>query len=151
MKISCKISSQLNRFLCNLLDWPLKAFGRPTVSKSFSIEDVQTSGQHHSDARSSFSNFYTELDFSRHYLGSLCKTSERRGNLSGRYPVLQNIPSFIYKRGNEDRPEARPIRPGVDLLWEELHYSGNAVAEDCPDEAIFRPDAPQPEFEFEQN
>jgi hypothetical protein len=52
---------------------------------------------------------------------------------------------------SEDRPEARPIRPGVDLLWEELHYSGNAVAEDCPDEAIFRPDAPQPEFEFEQN
>jgi hypothetical protein len=53
-----------SRFLCNRLDKPLKASGRPALSRSFSVEDVRTSGQHHLDVRSSFSNFYTELDFS---------------------------------------------------------------------------------------
>jgi hypothetical protein len=41
------------------------------VSRSFSVEDVRTSEQHRPDARSSFSNFYTKLDFSRHYLESV--------------------------------------------------------------------------------
>jgi len=61
------------------------AFGLPTVSKSFSVEDIRTSRQH-------------------------C--------------------------------------PDVDLLWEELHYSGKAVTEDRPDEANFYPNAPQLESEF---
>jgi len=52
------------------------------VSRSFSVEDIQTSRQHRLDARSSFSNFYTELDFSRHCLGSFCKMSTRHGNKS---------------------------------------------------------------------
>jgi hypothetical protein len=69
MKIPYKIPSQLNRFLCNRLDGPLKASGLPAVSRSFSIEDVRTSEQHRPNARSSFSNFYTELDFSRHLFG----------------------------------------------------------------------------------
>jgi hypothetical protein len=79
---SMQIQSQINRFLCNSLEGPLKAFGRPSVSKSFSVEDVRTSEQHCPDARSSFSNFYTELDFSRYYLGSFYKMSERCGNIS---------------------------------------------------------------------
>jgi hypothetical protein len=46
-------------------------------------------------------------------LGSLCKTSGRRGNLSGRYPAFQNIPGFLYKRGNELqwRPSGRSAKP----------------------------------------
>jgi hypothetical protein len=44
----------------------------------------------------------------------------------------------------EDRSDTQPSRPNVVLLWEELHYSRNAVAED-------RPDANLPEVEFEQN
>jgi hypothetical protein len=51
----------------------------------------------------------------------------------------------------EDRPDARPSRPNVVLLWEELRYSGKAVAEDRPDEANFHPNPPQPESDFEQN
>jgi hypothetical protein len=34
-----------------------------------------------------------------------------------------------------DRPDARSSRPDVVLYWEELHYSGKAVAEDRPDAA----------------
>jgi hypothetical protein len=33
---------------------------------------------------------------------------------------------------NEDCQEARPSRPDVDLLWEELRYSRKATAEDHP-------------------
>jgi hypothetical protein len=42
---------------------PLKESERPAVFKSFSVEDVRTSELHHLDARSSFSSFYTKLDF----------------------------------------------------------------------------------------
>jgi hypothetical protein len=38
--------SQINRFLCNRLDEPLKASRRPLVPRSFSVEDVRTSEQH---------------------------------------------------------------------------------------------------------
>jgi hypothetical protein len=41
----------------------LKPSGRPAVSRTFSVEDVRTEGQHRPDARSSFFNFYLELDF----------------------------------------------------------------------------------------
>jgi len=108
-----QILRYLNRFLCNHPDGPLKASGRPTVSRSFSVEDVRTSAQHRPDDRSSFSNFYTKLNFSRHYLGSSCKTSGRRGNLSGRYPAFQNIPGFRYKRGKE--LQRRPSKRGLDM------------------------------------
>jgi len=59
-------SKSASWFLCNRLDRPLKATWRPAVSRSFNVEDVWTSGQRRLDARSSFSNFYTELDFNRH-------------------------------------------------------------------------------------
>jgi hypothetical protein len=69
--------------------------GHPAVSRSFSVEDVQMSEQHRPDSRSSFSNFYTELDFSnRHCLGSFCKTSGRRGNTSERCPVSTSRPDY---------------------------------------------------------
>jgi hypothetical protein len=93
--------SQNSRFLCNRLDGPLKASERPAVSRSFSVEDVRTLEKHRPDARSSFSNFYTELDFSRHYLGSLCKTSGQRGNMSGRCPTFQNILDFLFEHRKE--------------------------------------------------
>jgi len=89
--------SQINWFLCNHLNEPLKASRRPTVSRSFSVEDVRTSEQHHPDARSSFSNFDMEFDFSRHYLRSFYKTS-RHGNTSKCYPTFHNIPGFLYGR-----------------------------------------------------
>jgi hypothetical protein len=49
---------------------------------------------------------------------------------------------------SEDRPDARPSCLDVVLLWEELRYSGKAIAKDRLDEANFRPDAPQPKSEF---
>jgi hypothetical protein len=90
-----------NRFLCNRLDWPLKGSRLLAVSRNSSDADVRTLRQRRPNARSSFSNFYTELNFSRHYLESFCKTSGRRDNTSRRYPAFQNIPGFLYERGKE--------------------------------------------------
>jgi hypothetical protein len=53
---SIQFPSQNSQFLCNHPDGPLKATGRPAVSRSFSVEDVRTSKQHRLEARSSFSN-----------------------------------------------------------------------------------------------
>jgi hypothetical protein len=122
--------SQNSQFLCNCPDGPLKASGRPAVSRSFNVEDVRTSEQHRLDARSSFSNFYTELDLSsQHCLGSFCKTSRRRGNTSGRCPAFQNISSFLYERGKEIQRKlsghsAKPSRRGpvmgrIALFWKD--------------------------------
>jgi hypothetical protein len=84
------------------------------------VEDFRTSEQHRPDVRSSFSNFYTELDFrSRHCLGRFCKTS-------GRCPSFQNIPVFSSNAEmsySKDRPDARPSRPDVYLLRKDLCYS----------------------------
>jgi hypothetical protein len=124
---SLQILRQKNQFLCNRPNEPLKTSGCPAVSRSFSVEDVRMSEQHRPDARSSFSNFYTELDFSsRHYLGIFCKTSGRRGNTSRRCPAFQNIPNFLSNAEmsySEDRLDARPSCPDVYLLWKDLHYS----------------------------
>jgi hypothetical protein len=120
--------SQNSRFRCNCPDEPFKESERPAVSKSFSVEDVQTLEQHRPDIRSSFSNFYTELDFnSRHCLRSFCKTSGRRGNTSGRCPAFQNISGFLFERGKEiqwrrsgrsAKPSGRgPIMGRIALFW----------------------------------
>jgi hypothetical protein len=110
-----------------ILNGPLKASERPSVSRSFSVEDVWTSEQYRPDSRSSFSNFYTELDFSRHYLESFYKTFGRHGNTSGCYPAFQNILSFLYGRGKEwqwrpsghlAKPSWRgPIMGRIALFW----------------------------------
>jgi len=73
--------------------------------------------------------------------------SERHGNASRRCPAFLNIPGFLYELGKEIRrrssgssakPSGRgPVMERITLFWK-------AVAED-------RPDAPQPESEFDQN
>jgi hypothetical protein len=59
---SMLFSSQNSWFLYNRPDGPLKASGRPVVSRSFSVPTVQTTELHRPDTRSSYSEFKTELD-----------------------------------------------------------------------------------------
>jgi len=134
---SMQFPSQINRFLCNHPDGPLKASGHPSVSRSFSIEDVRTSEQHRSDARSTYSKFYAELDFSRHCLESFCKTFGLRDNTPDATQSSRIIlVSFTDAKSSdsEDRSDAQPSHSDVVLLWEELHYCGKMVTEDRPDE-----------------
>jgi hypothetical protein len=74
---SLQIPRQKNQFLCNRPNKPLKVSGRRQCLADW-VEDIQTSEQHRPDARSSFSNFYTELDFKNwHYLeGSASRPDE---------------------------------------------------------------------------
>jgi hypothetical protein len=118
------------------------------VSRSFSVEDLQTLEQHRPDARSSFSKFYNELDFkSRHYLGSFCKSSGRRGNTSGLCPTFQNIPGFLFKCGKElwRRPSGRSAKPSrhEPCYGSFQRYFGKAVAVDRPDARSSLPDTLQ--------
>jgi hypothetical protein len=126
---SMQFPSQNSRFLCNCSNEPLKVSGWPAVSRSFSDEDVRMSEQHRPDARSSFSNFYTGLDFnSRHCLGSCCKTSRRCGNTSRHCPAFQNILDFrsnAERSYSEDCLEARPSCSDVYFLWKDSRYSGS--------------------------
>jgi hypothetical protein len=140
MKIPCSFQVN-NHFLCNRLIGPLNSFGTPAVSRSFSVEDVRTSEQHPPYARSSLSNFYIELDFGRHCLGSLCKTSGRRGNTFGRCPAFQNISDFLFERGKElqRRSSGRSAKSsGRGPVMERIALFWKAVTKDHPDEANFR-------------
>jgi len=93
---SIQLSSQNNRFLCNRPNDPLNASWCLTMFRSFSVAAVRTTELHHSDARSSYSEFDTELDFRQHYLGRFCQISRRHGNTSRCYPVFQNILGLLY-------------------------------------------------------
>jgi hypothetical protein len=62
-------SKSTSQFLCNRSDRTLKVFGSPAMSRNFSVEDVRMLGKHCPDNRSSFSNSYKELHFSRHLFG----------------------------------------------------------------------------------
>jgi hypothetical protein len=133
---SLQIPRQKNRFMCNLSNESLTASRWPAVSRSFRVEDTRTSEQHRPDARSSFSNFFMELDFSsQQCLGSFCKTSGRRGNTFGRCPAFQNILVFrsnAERRYSEDSPDARSSHLDVYLLWKDLCYSGRRSQKTIP-------------------
>jgi len=65
------------RFQYNRPDGSLKTSGCPVVSRSFSVEDVRMLEQHHPNARSSYSNFYTKLDFNQHLCGKFLQDVRR--------------------------------------------------------------------------
>jgi len=138
---SLQIPSQINRFMCNRPDEPLKASGHLAVSSILCWRRP--------DARSI--SIQHGVEFQKlTLLGSLCKPSGRRGNTSGRCPAFQNIPVFhsnVERSYSEDRPDARPSRPDVDLIRIELLCFWKDIVEDRPNMANFCPDAQQPEPE----
>jgi hypothetical protein len=141
-----------SRFQCNRLDRPLKASGHLAVWRSFSVKEVWTLGQHRRDARSSFSNFYSELEFSRHLFGKFLQdirtTWQPVWMISKNSRIFQVSFTKEKRSYSKDRLDAWPSRSDVVLFWEELCYCRKTIAEDCADEAIFRLDTPQPEYEF---
>jgi hypothetical protein len=126
----------------------LKASRRPAVSRSFSVEDVRTSGQHHPEVRSIFSNFYTELDLSRHLFGKFLQDVATCPDATQRARIFQVSFTNEERIDSENRSGVRPSRSNMVLFCEQSCYSGKKVAENSPNEAIFLPDAPQLESEF---
>jgi hypothetical protein len=118
---SLQIPSQINRFLCNRPDEPLKGPEAPQCPADY-VEDVRTTEQHRPEARSI--NIQHEVGFKKStLLGSFYKPSGRRGNTSGRYPAFQNIPVFhsnAERSYSEGGPDTRPSRLDVDLIRIEL-------------------------------
>jgi len=109
--------SQNSRFPCNRPDGPLKAFGRPTVFRSFSIEERSN---------------VKETPFGR------------RGNTTGHCPGFHNILSFLFECGKElwRRPSGRLAKTSErgPCYGTFQRYFGNVVAVDRPDAQSSRPD-----------
>jgi hypothetical protein len=83
-----------SRFLCNRPDGPLKVARLLTVSRSFSVENVQKSGQPCPDSRSSFSNFYSELDFNRHLFGKFLQDVRKTWKLVRTISIIPEYSRF---------------------------------------------------------
>jgi hypothetical protein len=120
--------SQINWLLCNHPDGPLKASGLPAVSRSFNVEDVGTSEQHRpvlGQATPSSIRSWISVD-------TIWEVSTRRPDATYRSRIFRVSFTDAKISDSEDCPDARPSRPDVVLLWEELCYSGKVVAKDRP-------------------
>jgi hypothetical protein len=110
---SMQNSKSASRFLCNRPNGPLKASGRLIVSRSFSVEDVWTPGQHCPDASSSLSNFYSELDFSQHLFGKVLQDVRTTWQLVW---TISRIPKYFRfplqgRKQFQRRPSGRLAKP----------------------------------------
>jgi hypothetical protein len=112
-------------------------------------EDVRTSKQHHSDARSisiqqgvGFQNS-TLFGKSLQAIRMTWQHFQTMSSISEYSRVL-----FEHRKDfREDRPDTRSSSQDVNLMKIELRYFWKDIAENRPNVANFRPDARQPELE----
>jgi hypothetical protein len=144
MKIPCNFQVRTVGSCATVRTGLWRRLDAPQYLEASAWKNVRTSGQHRPYARPSFSNFYTELDFSRHCLGSLCKTSGRHGNTSRHCPAFQTILDFLSECGKElqQRLSWRSAKPsGRGPVMERIRLFWKAITEDRPDETNFPLDA----------
>jgi hypothetical protein len=151
MKIPCKFQAKSIDSCATVRTSLWRRLDAPQCTTDY-VEDVWTTEQHRPDGRSISIQYRVGFQKST-MLGTLCKLSGRRGNMSGRCPTFQNIPVFCSKAGmsySEDRSNARPSHPDMNLIKIKLRCFWKDITEDCPDMANFHPDAQQPEPESQQ-
>jgi hypothetical protein len=168
MKSLVQKSSQLNRFLCNRPDGPLKVSGHlqcPT-DKHWRRPDIRSIPSRRSvnqySTRSLFSEIDIDWEVSVFHLDDSASRPDDVHYLQGVWTTRQHVRRIYsnsdnsripFKRGkdfSEDRPDARSSRLDAHLIRIRYALFLKDIGETRPDGANFLSDDRQTKFDFQQ-